>query len=133
MARPLWTTSAFTFESTNYHLKQQVNGAKGIDLQICKKYLGKNLLKWRADKIHENSEIHRQYYKRLFTDYKHVSSAKIVGETVLLGNGRPTNNNVLMYERCIYKGDLYHTLLIIGQEKELMILLYNYIVMNMFK
>lgn len=121
MAGPLWATSAFTFESTSYHLKQQVSGAKGIDDQICKKYLRKNLLKWQAD-IHKNSEVCRQYHKHLFTDRIHSTSAKIVGE-ILLGNGRSTDNGI-MYKRCIYKGHLYHTINYRPGKKQ-MILLYN--------
>ncbi|XP_036141154.1 uncharacterized protein LOC118647030 isoform X2 [Monomorium pharaonis] len=108
MVGPLWANSAFVFESTNYDLKQKVSGPKSVDNQICTRYLQKNLFKWQADSIYENFEICGQYYKYLFANRMHSASVKIVDETVLLGNGQPIDNG-FMYQRCIYKGELYHT------------------------
>ncbi|XP_011685212.1 PREDICTED: uncharacterized protein LOC105448390 [Wasmannia auropunctata] len=49
MCGPLWATSTFSFESTNFHLKQQLSEPKGVDSQISKKYLQKNLWKCFSD------------------------------------------------------------------------------------
>jgi len=39
MSGPLWATSAFLFENNIYFLKQLVNGPKGVEQQIAKKFL----------------------------------------------------------------------------------------------
>jgi len=108
MCGPLWAVSTFTFESTNFHLKQQVSGPKGIDDQISKKYLQRNLCRWQIEKRASNSEVCKQYCNNLFAGRKHGSTTTIVRETVLLGRGRQTDNTVI-YERCIYKNEYYHS------------------------
>lgn len=106
MCGPLWATSTFNFESTNFHLKQQVSGPKGVEAQVCTKYLQKNLWKWQTDSGGK-SEICRQYCKNLFATHKHTGTIT-VEETVLLGIGKQTVNGI-RYERCICKGDYYHS------------------------
>lgn len=114
MAGPLWATSAFTFESTNYHLKQQVSGPKGVDNQICKRYLRKNLLKWQADNIHKNSEdnITNTYLQNVYILLRLKMSAK---QFCLVKVEQPIMvscmNGAFIKAICI-------TLLVINQEKK---------------
>ncbi|XP_046482806.1 uncharacterized protein [Neodiprion pinetum] len=107
---PLWTTSAFSFESTNYRLKQQVNGPKGVDDQIAMGYLNKNMFQWKLGENMELSEESQNYCKRLFAGRPHTSNCTITPDNVvLLGKPVVHDNGEVIYARCIFKNTPFHS------------------------
>lgn len=112
MTGPLWATSAFSFEGTNYHLKRQVNGPKGVDDQIAMRYLQKSTLLWKLSEYIGNEEPSKKFCTNLFTSPQSDSFTRTVENAVLLGKGQFAVNDdvdVIKHERCVFEGVLFHS------------------------
>ncbi|KAK5647999.1 hypothetical protein RI129_002891 [Pyrocoelia pectoralis] len=127
---PLWTSSAFPYESGIYKIKQQIKGPVGVEKQITKKMLTINTCLLHLDKTsYEINEKCVAFCTSIFHYNKNLSSVNTTPDIVLIGTGslidQPSIQRYLellnvqeriddklhwfSYKKCIFKKVMYHT------------------------
>jgi len=109
MSAPLWTTSAFPFESNIYLLKRLVNGKalKGIEQQIVKKSL--RILSYDVGICNSSApNIVKDYCKELFLKGRTTENVTVIDGIAFLSKTRKSNSDQ-NFVKCIYKKQIYET------------------------
>jgi len=105
MSGPLWTTSAFPFESNIHFLKQLVNGPKGVEQQIAKKSL--QILAYQAGLsttlLSNNAKM---YCEKLFSKTRSNVTGAVTANGVIFFD--EVNSHV--YDKCIYNKQVFKTI-----------------------
>lgn len=110
---PLCVNSAFPFESYIYNLKTYVNGPKGMDRQMSRKHL--QSLTFKTGNTTSSSEKVKDYCVNLFS-HKRLSRFYKKGPENITYFGKSSLKQIngkgqcLTYEKCIFKGDVYHSI-----------------------
>lgn len=109
---PLHANSAFPFESNIKNLKENVSGSKGME-QISRKYLRSLIFKLGNTKSLSNSVNALQFCENLFIPKK-LQTYFCSDNVTCCGRSKITNitplGNCLTYNKCIYKGSMYHSI-----------------------
>lgn len=121
---PLWATSAFPFENGIYLCKVLINGPKGVDQQIAKKWLQMMTYESSVCAISQNVAC-KQYCRELYSN-RSIKAMRTVetedGNVRLIGASYEDKKTVLyiqtlfndavhptLYNRCIYKNTMIHS------------------------
>ncbi|OXU20694.1 hypothetical protein TSAR_002640 [Trichomalopsis sarcophagae] len=115
---PLWSNSAFPFESNIYHLKKKCNGPNEMDQQMSKKSL--ILLQFKTGNVKYNSAVTADLRNSIFS-YKHLSTLfSYVEDVVFVGRAKLVKESVSNIEVCIQKPfNVFHIEQIESQNIEL--------------
>lgn len=105
---PLWATSAFAYESNIYLLKKLVNGPKGVEQQIANKLL-QMLLHTCGGNSNALTSTAGIFCRKLFSKKRFTDTGEIVEGVLFVGSGISSSADEIIYERCVYKGRIFHT------------------------
>ena len=100
---PLWSTSMFEFESMMHEFQQYAHSPKGVDSQVVKNILQKNILKWHILPNLPKDKIPAKFLENLL--YKNVH--KRYDPLPILSNEKESQCGKTTYHRSILKGVTY--------------------------
>lgn len=105
---PLWAVSTFPFEGNIYILKQMVNGPKGIEDQMGRKFL--QLLERKCRKEEPGiSDVAQRFSQSLFSKSDYTSCTEKFNDVYFFGKSQ-AQNNIKSFTKCIYKHKVFHSI-----------------------
>lgn len=104
---PLWAVSTFPFEGNIFILKQMVNGPKGIEDQMGRKFL--QLLERKCRKEEPGiSEVVKRFSESLFSRSNYTSCTIKINDVYFFGKVE-TDNEIDSFTKCIFKHQVFHS------------------------
>lgn len=108
MSGPLWTVSTFPFEGAIFYLKREITGPKGVYNQIAKRSLLRLTFSYTYKKL-ASSETCKNFCENLFA-HPDCKNAVRTNDDVLLLGYFGEENNFKLFDRCIFKSSVFHSI-----------------------
>ena len=108
MTGPLWTSSTFPFEGAIFYLKRAITGPKGVYNQLAKRTLMNLTFDYTLKKL-ASSETRVHFCEKIFSHPDCKNAVKASDGIVLLGPRGQTEEDVHIFDRCVFKSSVIHS------------------------